>query len=154
MADDNKFKEEYEKVKQQYNLPSFEELDEEFDLVGVEGKPIRAVRKKLGEKIEGIAKFLEELIQPEASFSSMYEIKDLTEGDKEKILKLFKKFMILYREGSKLSLNLGNERDAKFILGFLNEWKEIKQELIVVLDKVQNSWVKDDIVKTHQEYFG
>lgn len=149
------FKEDYEPLREKYNLPSKEELEKEFELDSPEDtQPLRAVRKKMSEKLEQYVKFIDELMQPDSSFANMYEVRDFSDEDKEKAFKLFKRMMVLYRETVKLNLNLGEEKDAKFISGFYKAWKEMKPQLIDVITKIQDTWSSDDDKDIKQEYLG
>ncbi|MGM5485013.1 MAG: hypothetical protein ACQEP1_04035 [Nanobdellota archaeon] len=149
------FKENYDKLKEKYSLPDYEELDQDFEIGAPEDSNIlRAVRKRMADKLEQNVRFLEELVQPESTFTNMYEVKDFTEKDKNSLLALFKRLMILYRETAKLNLNLGEEKDASFIKNFHKEWKKSRKEIIYFVDKVQDTWAKDEQSDFHQEYFG
>lgn len=106
------------------------------------------------EKLESYCKLIEELIQPDASFSSMYEIKDLTEDDKLETLNLFKSMMLIYKEGVKLNLNFGEKDDADYIKKLNLFWIEAKDRISKIIDKVNESWKDNSDEKMIQEYFG
>lgn len=148
-----KLKEQYESF--DYGLPSYEDLEMNFEIANVEDVQIlRGIRKKMCEKLESYCKLIEELIQPDASFSSMYEIKDLTEDDKLETLNLFKSMMLIYKEGVKLNLNFGEKDDADYIKKLNLFWIEAKDRISKIIDKVNESWKDNSDEKMIQEYFG
>jgi hypothetical protein len=145
----------YEKLKTKYHLPSFQDLEENFDISLVEDNNIlRGVRKKMSEKLENYAKMLEEYIQPESSFSGMYEVKDFTENNRKNIMILFKKMMVFYKEAVKLNLNFGEERDAEFIKSLFASWPQFKKEIAVIIDITKESWNSKDEVEEYSSYMG
>ena len=155
MVEENKFLDNYNKIKEKYDLPSYEELDLNFEIGTPDDKNIlRAVRKKMSEKLETYTKLIEEYIQPDSNFSIFYEMKDFTDKSKENMLSIFKKMMIFYRRSIKLNLGLSEKEDADFIKEFFTSWKEIKEFVINTLDNAIESWKKDDAKEIHQAYFG
>ncbi len=145
----------YIELLKNHKLPSFEDLDNEFDIVSIEDKKVlRAIRRKMSEKLEQYAKLVEDLIQPDGTFSSLYEIKDFTEKDKNEMLSLFKKMMVVYKESIKLNLNYSEKEDADFILKLFDFWKEIKPQLATILDKLTEGWKNDTDHKEIQDYLG
>lgn len=148
-------KEKYNELKNKHNLPAFEEIDNDFEITGVEDKNLlRGIRKKIGEKIDFYSHVLDGFIQPDSSYSSYYEIDAFNDEDREKLMSLYKKIMILHRELIKLSLNFGEEADAKFIKGFFEEWKQIKKELVDIIEKAQSSWCTNDFKGFDIDYLG
>lgn len=155
MAEENKFLENYNQLKTKYNLPSYEELDLNFEIGLPDDKAVlRVIRKKMSEKLEMYSKMLEEYIQPDSNFSIFYEVKDFTEEDKKNMLSIFKKMMIFYRWSVKLNLGFSEEEDAKFINELFVFWKDVKEFISKILDKVMESWTKEDTKEIHQAYFG
>lgn len=145
----------YEELTKKHSLPKFEELDYEFDIASIEDKKVlRAIRRKMSEKLEQYAKLMEDLIQPDGTFSSLYEVKDFTEDDKNNLLSLFKKMMVFYKESIKLNLNFSEEEDVNFIKRLLAFWKEIKPQLALIIDKLSENWKNDSTHKIIQDYLG
>ena len=155
MAEEKDIKGQYAELMKKYKLPDFDELEHNFEISGVEDNDLlRGIRHKMSEKLEHYAKLLEDYIQPDSSFSSMYEIKDFDEKHKQKVIALFRKLMVPYRECVKLNLNLGEEKDAKFIIEFSTAWKEMKPELAELIDFAKRSWQTQDKEDNFKSYFG
>jgi hypothetical protein len=148
-------KEKYEELMKKHNLPSFEVLDNDFEINGIEDQMLlRGIRKKISDKVDYYAHLLDSFMQPDNSFSSLYEIDAFTDLDRENLMSLYKKMMILQRELVKLNLNFGEEVDAKFIKGFFDEWKQLKKDLAKIIEKVQSSWCTDDLKGFNIDYLG
>jgi hypothetical protein len=148
-------KDRYEELKNKYNLPNLEELDNEFDLGNIEDNMLlRGIRKKIGEKIDFYSHLIDGFIQPDSTFLSLYEADIFNEVDRENLMALFKKIMILQRELVKLNLNLGEGVDAKFIKGFFEEWKQLKKDILFFIEKAQSSWCTEDLKNFNKDYFG
>ena len=148
-------KEKYEELKNKYDLPNYDELENDFELGSIEDNQIlRAIRKKIGDKIDFLHHFLDNFIQPDTMYSSLHEIDAFNDSDREKLIALYKKIMMLHRELIKLNLNFGEEADAKFIKGFYEQWDELKKEIIYFIEKAQNSWCTDDIKGFNIDYLG
>jgi hypothetical protein len=148
-------KEKYEELKNKHNLPDFDEIDNDFEISNVEDKMLlRGIRKKISDKIDYYAHVLDGFMQPDSSFSSLYEIEAFNDEDREKLMSLYKKIMILHRELIKLNLNFGDDVDAKFIIGFYDEWKQLKKDLILILEKVQSLWCTEELKGFNIDYFG
>ena len=62
--------------------------------------------------------------------------------------------MILYRKSIKLNLGFSEDDDARFVNELFTSWKEIKDFIANILDKIMESWEKDDTKEVHQAYFG
>lgn len=145
----------YDGAKKKYSLPDYSEIDYEFDLGKVdEYRDLKGIRRKISEKLESYCKVIEEAVQPDGSFSSIYETRFYTEKDKDLALKLFRKMMIIYKESIRLNLNFGDEEDAKFIASTYSFWKGIKPELSETLNKLKEGWVKEDDKSSIQDYLG
>ena len=148
-------KEKYNELKDKYNLPSFEELDACFEISNIEDKNLlRGIRKKIAEKIDFIHQVIEPFVQPDNSFSSLHEIDVFLEDDRIKLMALYKKIMILIRELVKLNLIQNEENDAKFVKGFYDEWKNMREEVLLMVEKAQSSWYGEDIKGFNIDYLG
>ena len=107
-----KLKEKYQELGKKHKLPSFEEIDKEFEISTIDKDEflLREIRRKIDEKIELYAKFLEEILQPETTLSNMYESKEFNEHERNEVFKLYKKLMFFYRLSMETSVG---EDDSK-----------------------------------------
>lgn len=149
--------EEYNKLKEKYNLPNFKELDNEFEISTIDSEHfiLRCIIDKIIDRIDYFSCILEHILQPESSsFKSIQESGFFDDLEKKEIYNLFKKLIILNRESSKISLNRDEKQEAEFIINSFNQWMEIKQDLLKNIEKLKNSWEKDTINNEKLGYLG
>jgi hypothetical protein len=135
----------YEVLKGKFNLPSFEELDSEFEISAIESESflIRKIRRKLAERAEEAVSLAEEALQPDNNLSDLYESRVLTESEKRELFELYKKLMSSNRKLTELSILNDDKSDADFIIFFSEEWKGIKPQLAKFIARLKESWEKD-----------
>lgn len=153
---DTKLQQELTAIIKKHNLPSFKELDIEFDISNIEhdGYLLRAIRRKMIEKAELFCKILESLMLPDASsLSSIQESKILDENTRQNMLKLFKKLMVYDRISLSLEIDNDDKKNIKFIKDLYSEWKEIKPQLMEIVKNMTDAWTKDD-ESLEEKYFG
>ncbi|MFH1316775.1 MAG: hypothetical protein ABII01_04605 [Candidatus Woesearchaeota archaeon] len=149
-------KETYKGLRKKYDLPDFETLDRDFEASSIEEDRflLREIRKKIVEKIEFYSKILEDIVQPEATVTSMHECKAFEENEKEQVYAVYMRMMAAHRKSITLSLEDGEPNEAKFIKEFTIAWKDIKPELIKIIKKLEESWKKDTEFKEELGYLG
>jgi len=152
-------KEEYNKFRGKYDLPSFEELEKHFDLEDIseetnKEKILSNIRKKIYEKIDFLVEFLSSIIYLESETSAVYESGNLTKEEKSQIFKIYKILMFIKRSALKLIIESSEEREAEFIKLSFERFIKIKDQLIEFVDKIKNGWIKDENEKKKAEYFG
>ena len=114
--------------KKHKELPGFDELDNEFEISNIEDSFIlRGIRRRIVEKVEFYAKLVEDLLQPEANLTNMYECRDC--DDKEEIYFLFKKLMFFSRFSAEVSLKCDENEDVRFLCEFFKAWNSLKPDL-------------------------
>lgn len=137
-------REAYEKVRKNYGLPLFAELDAEFELAGIEEEdwPLRTVRRKIVEKLTGITEILEGIVFPREMGSQLYEAGLLSEDERREAFELHKTLMVHLRAADVASIAASDAHDAAFIKELLKEWKGLKQRLIGLLEALGQGWKK------------
>ena len=147
-------KEAYSKLP--YSLPSFEEVNNEFEIEDLEVSFIlRNILRKAAEKIEFYVGIVSDLLQPDTgSMSSMHETRFFTDSEKENMYSLFKKLMKSHRSIIEQVLSKSEEEQAEFLRDFFQDWKKTKQELSILIKKMKDSWDKETIIQTDVGYFG
>jgi len=149
----NKMK--YEELKNKYNLPDLKEIDFEFEIDKESKFILREIRRKINSKINAYLDILEGIIQPEtSSISQMYELNFLSENDKQNALNFYKKLMKISRNSDKIAITLSEEEEAKFINEIYKIWYNIKQEMILIIEKLKKSWEHDIKEETDMRYMG
>ena len=136
-------------------LPNFDKLDYEFDIGPIEeGQFLRTVRNRMMEKVNKYIELLEELVQPENFFVSLWEYKEISEEDKLKALKLMREMMSLNRESWKMNLSDSDKDNAKFIKNTYNRWIKLKKDIGKIVQKLEECWKKEIGIKEKLEYLG
>ena len=151
-------KEEYDKLRKKHSvLPKFDVTDHEFEICTIE-KPnflLRQVRRKIHERIDELRSHLASILQPDpTSFTDTYEFSCFTRSDQNKILDLYKRLMLLYRDLSEADLELDDALDAKLISRTVEEWPKLRKEALTYLKKLKNCWIRTSESKEILEYLG
>ena len=148
---------EYGKLKDQFNLPNFKDLNSEFELSDIsEGEfLLRSIRRRLCEKIDEFSNIIEGFIFPQsASLANFYEVKFLSDDEREKLSNLFKRLMVLNRRNLMFDLAPNEKEEAEFITATYGEWLTIKKELLGLVSIMEKSWTEEDKIPTDKGYFG
>ncbi len=150
------FKAEYEKLRKKYNLPDFEVLNKEFELVDMEKKENvpRALRRRLREKLIFFCRIVEGIIYPtERSPLATYESSFFDDFTKLQLSKIHRMMMVFDRKGLCLDVEDSEEKNMGYILDLLKEWPGLKRELLKTVVLMERSW-QNHIEEKAQGYFG
>lgn len=147
----------YNELRKKLKLPEFREIDNEFEISDLEETSflLRAILRRVAEKLDFYATMLEEVLQPDASnMYAMHETRAFDEDEKNKMYDLYSRLMNYNRQTIGLSLAHNEKEDADFINNFLNEWKELKKELLKYVKKMKDSWKTEADIKEDLGYLG
>lgn len=153
-------KTDYEALAKKYKLPSYEDLDENFEILYVgtitEIKyPLRFIRRRINDKLAFFCSLLQGLLQPNpGSLVNLQESKFLDEAEHKKIMKLLKELMFIERQSLLLDINPSEKEEADFIKETFKEWNTIKKEVETIFTKVKDAWKKEIEKKKGESYFG
>lgn len=148
-------KESYTALKKKYKqLPEFEELNHYFEIGDIEKNEfiLRNVKKKITEKIGTYTEFMEMILQPEASFSSMHEAKYLTEKERTIAVEIYMAFMKLNRFAYELSVDEEEAKNVEFIKASYDLFKSKKDSLKSLFAFLKDTWGRKDDAKEEIEY--
>ncbi|MBT3262418.1 hypothetical protein HN992_03235 [Candidatus Woesearchaeota archaeon] len=159
------FKENYKLLQEKYSLPSYEELDKNFEILNSEEKvelsfPLALVRRRMCEKLSWISSGIQTIIQPNpSSLVSIEESSFFTkEEKKEELIKLLKELMHLVRSSVDLDIENSEEKDAININETFKKWTELKPKIKEFSKKMKDGWKKETKVtkkpKTTHNYLG
>src|SRR3989344_6991757 len=137
-------KKEYEALRKKYKqLPSFKELDNEFELsmnplkeIYEVNYPLRWIRRRMVDKIGWVANFLQNVLAPNPAFLVNIQESKFLESEREKIMVLLKDLMYLARRSMFFDLNLNDKTEAEFIASVHREWHGNKGKIIELVNKV------------------
>ena len=148
-------KEKYQELEKKYNLPSYDELNNEFEISSIDCEDflLREIRRKIAEKVELYVKLLDEWLNPEASISNMHESKLFNDKDRNDIFQVYKRLMFFDRYSIESALS-EDEKSAEFIKDVFKEWDEVKQKIAGFVKKAKESWLEEVDVKQELGYMG
>jgi hypothetical protein len=154
----NDLKEEYKRFQIKYDLPSFEELNDIFQIEKLAETEtdflMKEMRKLVAERLFNYLRFLESLLNPANVPMFVYSIiKTFDTQDKEKITKVYKKLAKREVELIGLDLSSTEEKEVRFIKDSYNLWQDIKEDILSVVEVIKKNWdVKSEVGK--KDYFG
>jgi len=153
-----KLKEDYEKLRKRHNLPSFKELNEDFQIEKAAETEteilIREVRRFVGDKLMNYMRFIESLLNPVNVPMFIFSIIKLIDAEEKKRLsEIYKKLMKKEIKFIELDLEFNEEKEAQFIKDSYELWQEIKKDMLRIMDKINKRW-DDKFEANSKGYFG
>lgn len=153
-----KLKENYKILEEKYNLPSFEKLNEEFQIEKIAEFEtdfiLREIREIITTKLINYLRFIESLINPSNGPMFMFAVvKTLTINEKEKLSELYKKIAKADMDLIKLDLEYSEENEVEAIKKYFDMWQEIKKELLEIIEVIKKNW-DAKIEDSEKGYFG
>ena len=149
-------KELYDQIKSRYSLPDYDSLNRLFEISTLEDDEflVRSVRGRILERLEKHIKIIDDLVHGDGSFASLHELSSVDEILRDKIFKVYSRFMFLSREALELSLKEDDDKSAEFINKVFQEWSELMDIMSSVVSALKSSW-KDEIkLKEQLKYLG
>ena len=154
-------KKQYEELRKKHKtLPSYEELNNEYELLYFSELikidfPLRFIRRRINDKLAGFIGLLQSILQPNpGSLLNLEESKFFDEDEKKKIAYLTKELMKIDRENILLNLNLDEKKDTEFIINTHKKWLKLKKEILKYVQKLKTNWEKEFEKTTPEHYFG
>lgn len=149
-------KEKYSELQTKFDLPSFQEMNEEFGIEKTDVEKfdilIREIRKYTVDKILNYMRFIENILNPSnASVFIFSVIKTLDNEDKEKLTEIYKKFSKIELDLIEIELKFSEEKEVEFIKKTYSIWKEVQEELLDIFSKIRTNWDKE-VVKGDKSF--
>ena len=157
MPSTKEIEKQYNELRKKLRLPDFKELDNGFEISDLEETNflLRAVVRRIAEKLDFYTTMLEEVLQPDTSnLYAMHETSYLDEDEKKKMYNLYGKLMNLNRRSIEVSLGHNQINEAEFINEVLSEWKNLRVELLKYVRKMKDSWKTEADTKEDIGYLG
>lgn len=151
-------KEKYNVFQSKYNLPSFDKLNEDFQIEkAVESETdfvLREVRRFITDKFFNYLRFIESILSPNNVPMFVFAItKTLRTGDKEKLIELYKKISKIEIDLVELDIQYSEEKEAKSIQEYYDLWQTMKKDFIEIVDVIKKNW-DTKIEDNGKGYFG
>jgi hypothetical protein len=146
----------YSKLKEEFKLPKFQELNSEFELEFIDKEQflLRSIRRRMNEKVIFFCRIIETVIFPQAaSYINVVENKVFTEEEKQKYLKLYREFMEFERRSLRVDAQSSDDKDAKYIKDLFKIWPRFKKETESFIHKLEKAWKEEEKVTT-EGFFG
>ena len=153
----NEIEKQYNELRKKHRLPDFREIDFELELQDIETTAylLRGIIKRIGEKLDFYSRVIEEILQPDTSnIYALHESRFFDEKEKKDMYDIYVKLMNLGRSSLEISLSNDTKSEAEFITRFLDEWKDLKRELIKYTRKMKDSWKPWADIKEDLGYMG
>jgi len=145
----------YNMFAEKFNLPSYERLDNEFELdLDVSRFILRDIRRKIVDVIEKNIRILDDILNPDSSIGSMYESQFIEDDEKLSLFELYKKLKYIERYNIEVEFKGNDESNAEFIRYAFNEWIAIKQKLKYFFVDLKKCWKENKGSSNVLEYFG
>ncbi len=151
-------KEKYNVLQSKYGLPSFEELNEDFQVEKAADSEtefiLREIRKYITDKFFNYLRFIESILNPVNAPMFVFAVtKIIGEKDREKLRDLYKKIAKVDIELVELDLKYSEEKEAESIKRNYKLWQEIKKDLLGIIDMIKKNW-DNKIGEDTKGYFG
>ncbi|MEK6923314.1 MAG: hypothetical protein AABW84_01305 [Nanoarchaeota archaeon] len=150
-----KLKENYEKVKKKYKLPTFEEMDDEFEIrkIDYDSILIREIRRAISNKLIYFSDMLDPILNPHESLRSTIESNFFNEEDIKDMAIFYKRIWHLLHISANTSLS-SEADEVKFINDIWLEWPKLKKKAKHFSDKLIESWAQAEKEDTPLHYTG
>jgi len=152
------FKADYKKLQTKYKLPSYNFLNENFEIeaVALEETDIvlKKIRKQMLEKISSALRALEMFLNPQNAPLFIFQvIKTFSKTDKEIIDNLYAKFAEYEITAFGLENTYKEEKEAEFIREVSDGWKEIVEDFDRLFNSMRVNYKKES-KKHDKSYLG
>jgi len=151
-----KLKLEYEKLKQKYKLPTFDELNDEFEIFDIKANSfiIREIRRRIIHKAEDFLSLLNPILNPNPnSLHSLIETKIFEKQDLEPMFDFYRKLFQLAHKGITASFE-PEVAETAWINEVWKAWPEIKKQIAGYSKKITEGWGKVEKEVFTDKYLG
>lgn len=153
-----KLKKEYQNLQKKYNLPSFQELNEDFQIEKVAETetdiPVREIRKLVSDKLANYLRFTETLLHPiNAPMFVFSIIKTINLEQKNKLTSAYKELAKNEVKLIGIDLSFSEEKEAEFVKESYELWQKVKKDLLEIVEMIKKNWdTKFEV--NDKSYFG
>jgi hypothetical protein len=135
----------YNELKQQYSLPDFVALSQDFDIEKITDKETsflaRELRRAINEKITAYLQLFETLINPTAPPMFIFKVlKGISAQEKEQIQKFYKTLSKTQIKTMKLDIIYSEKEEVNFINETFKIWQEIKPGIHTLFESFETNF--------------
>ena len=150
-------KKNYEILRKKYAMPSFSEMNEDFDIEKLDGECellSREIRRAISERNLGYLRFVESFLNPSsAPMFFLALVRSINPEEKATLEGLFPKLAGFELESIRLDNIYNEKKDAEFIKKVYKEWQGIKKEFDIIISSVIDG-VEKKSEKKNKGYLG
>ena len=151
-------KEDYKKLASKFDLPSFDKMQEDFDMEKLlekeEGLLARDVRRVVSEKLGAYLHLFETLMNPSSPPMFVFAfLKNISEQDKKIIKEIYQILSTFQIENIKLDTIYNEKNEAEFIKKSYIKWQESKKKIYSLVEVFEKEFAKNTETK-EKSYFG
>jgi len=153
-----KLKDNYEKIKSKYSLPSFQFMNENFEIELIAEEEtellVRRIRKNVRDKVHAMINVFETFINPTSAPMFVFNvIKNFNSAEKEIIEKLYKSFAELEIDAFNLEITYSEKAEAEYLSKVCVLWKSSEKDLKRIYESMKGSYGLET-KKSEKSYFG
>ena len=153
-----KLKTDYAKLQKKHKLPSFEELNQDFNIEKIAETEteflLREVRKFMGDRLANYMRFVENLLNPANAPMFIFSfVKALGTEDRKALSEIYKGLMKLELKFIQVDLESNDEKEAEFVRDSYHFWQKIKKDTSKILKKINDRW-DEKPEPNNKGYFG
>ena len=152
----NEIKKQYHLIQKKYNLPAFDNLNENFEIDKIERETVclaRLIRKVMMEKIVNSVGFLELLMNPmNAPRMYLNYVRSLTQDDKKIIEDIYSELGNVSLASLDLEIDYSEKQEAEMIKEISSVWESVKPKFRKVLAGMKKP--NSSLAKKEKSYFG
>jgi len=145
-----KLKKDYAKLQKKYRLPSFSELNEDFEIEKLQDREtdflMRGIRRTIIEKIAALMRFFELILNPAEAATPLFVfaiLRGIKSETKNTVEKLYKELSVYELASLNLDIQYSEKEEVKFVNDFTKKWKEMKPVLAKITHELSIVW-KDE----------
>lgn len=146
----------YEVFEKKYKLPSFKELNENFEIEKIDRESktlLRTIRKVIIEKLVNSLGFVELLLNPVNAPRMYYAyLKTLTQDDKKEIEKIYSVLSDVVLSAIELEIDYDEKAEAEMIKRIHSDWDSVKPAFRKILGNMKKPEAGES--KKERSYFG
>lgn len=144
-------KKEFEKL----GLKNIDELDKHFEITSIKEEAflLRAVRRKIADKIDHVIQMLSHYMEPDGiiQFNDAHALDD---HDRDEVMRLLKEFSIIYKHYIELEIESNENEEKEFCMKSLETYKANITALKMLVSKVKKAYNSEQDIKVNTDYLG
>ena len=153
-----KLKEVYRAFQIKHDLPSFEKLNEDFQIEKAAELEtdfvLREVRRYITDKFFNYLRFIESILTPNNAPMFVFAItKTLGIKDREKLIELYKKIAKIDIDLIELDIEYCEGKEVSSIKKYYEMWQDIKKDFLEIIEVIRRNW-DNKMEDNGKGYFG